>query len=102
MLERAVVARDQLAHRGVIVAQHVQELFRLGRLREGGEAAQIAEENRYVCAVSAQELLSVVRGDELGHLRRDEARELAALAFDRFEQPRIRDRDCRLFGEEPD
>src|SRR5213075_2975305 len=49
-----------------------------------------------------QKLLSVLRGNELRHLRREEAGELTTLALDGVDQPRIGDRDRRLLGKELD
>ena len=49
-------------------------------------------------AVAGQQLLAPLAGDEVGHLRREEARQLHALAVKRGEQPRIGDRDRRLIG----
>ena len=43
--------------------------------------------------------LAVVAREQLGDLRRDEARELGALSLDPLEQPRVRDRYRRLVGE---
>src|SRR5207248_6482858 len=43
-------------------------------------------------------LLAILRGHELGHLRRNEARELGSLALDRLEQPGVRSGDRRLVG----
>ena len=99
MLERPFVTRDQLAERPVVLPQHVDQLLGRSRFGESGEAAQVAEQARDVRAVPGQELLAVVAGDELGHLRRDEPGQLRALPLDRIDQARVRDRDRRLVGE---
>src|SRR3972149_2162244 len=54
VLEGATVLDDQAAHLRVVLAQHVQQLFRLRRLGEGGEATQAAEDGRHDAAVAAQ------------------------------------------------
>ena len=67
-------ARISSPHRGVVLAQHAHHLLGLGGLREGGEAAQV--ENTTV--ISRRWLLQRVVGaaadDQLGELRREEAR----------------------------
>src|SRR6266487_3671598 len=65
MLERALVARDELPERGVVLAQHIEEVFGSCRLRECREVADIAEEAGDVRAVPRQKLLTIGRGDEL-------------------------------------
>ena len=83
----------------MVLAQHVEQLLRLGRLGEAGEPAQVAEQAGDVGAVAGEQLLSLVGGDELGHLRGDEPGQLATLALDGVEQAGILDRDCGLVGE---
>ena len=62
----------------MIFAQHVHRLFRLGGLGERGEAAQVAEHHRDLAAVAGeQRVMAVVGGDQLRHLRREEALQLA-------------------------
>src|SRR5205823_1167303 len=69
VLERAAVGGNQLAERLVVRTQHLEQLLRRSRLREGREAAKIAEQARDVRTVTGQQLLTVLRGDELRDLR---------------------------------
>jgi hypothetical protein len=52
--------------------------------------------------VAGEQPFALLGGDELGDLGREEARELLPLTLDGVEQPRVRDRDCRLVGERRD
>ena len=102
VLERAAVGRDQLADRLVVRAQHLEQLLRRGRLGERREAAEIGEQAGDVRAVAREQLLALLRGDERGHLRREEAGQLGPLPLHGVEQPRVGDRDGRLVGERRD
>ena len=99
VLERSAVGRKQLSDQLVIGPQHLEVFLGRGGLCEGGEATEVAEEAGDVGAVAREQLLSVVRGDQLGDLRRDEPGKLRALPLDRLECPRVRDRDRGLVGE---
>jgi len=95
------VLRDQLADECVVVAKHFEQLFGSRGLCEGREAAQVAEENGDVGAVTGQKPFAVLAGQQLRDARRNETRQLRPLSFHRVEQPRVRDRDRRLIGERP-
>jgi hypothetical protein len=99
VLERASVLSDELAECGVVVAQDVEELLGRRGLGERGEAAQVEEEARDVRAMAGQELLAALARDQLGHLGRQESRELGALPLDGPDQARVRQRDRGLVGE---
>ena len=99
VLERPFVGRDEVADHSVVLAEDVEQLFGGGRLGEGGEAAQIAEETRDVGPVPGQESFTFIARDQLCNLRRDEASELRPLPLDRLHQARVRDRDRGLVGE---
>ena len=86
----------------MVLAQHVKEFLGRGCLGECSEAAQVAEEAGDVGAVAGEQLLAFLAGDELCHLRREEAGELGSLSLDRVEQARVRDRDRGLVGERLD
>ena len=83
----------------MILAEHLELLLGRGRFGERREAAQVAEEAGDVGPVAGEKLLARVGGDELGNLRREEARQLRPLPLDGVDQPRVRDRDRRLIGE---
>ena len=53
-LERARELRDALAHRGVVLGERRHHLFGLEALGEGGEAAQVGEEDGDQLALRAQ------------------------------------------------
>ena len=78
-LEGAVVRKDQLAHLGVVLAEHAHHLLGLGRLGEGGEASQVEEHDGDLAPVGLQGIVGAARHDELGELRREEALEAAEL-----------------------
>ena len=102
VFERPAVDGDQLADHLVIRTEHLEQLFGRGRLGERREAPEVGEETGDVGAVAGEQLLALLRGDERGNLRRDEARQLRALPLHGIEQPRVGDRDGRLVGERPD
>ena len=73
--ERAAVVEDRLAHLGQVAVQRLDHALRFERLREAGEAAQVAEHDRRLAAHAA-EPDAVSRGQDLVDDRlRDEARE---------------------------
>jgi hypothetical protein len=59
VLERPLELDDSAADRAVVLAQNAEQLLGLGRLGEGGEAAQVAEDGRDRPAVAGQELFTV-------------------------------------------
>src|SRR6516162_4864462 len=75
MLQRALEAVDLLAETAVVVLQHGDDVLGLGALGERGEAAQVAEHDRYIAAVAFQERVVAGRHHELGDLRRQKALE---------------------------
>ena len=72
-LERAVEAVDEVAERGVVLAQHGHDVLRLHGLGEAREAAQVAEDDGDLATVAAQEGVVAGRDHELRELRRQEA-----------------------------
>ena len=61
VLERAARSHDFLAHRVLIRAEQAKGLFRLGRLAERGEAAQVAEHDGDLASVAGEEDLAFSR-----------------------------------------
>ena len=47
------MVEDQRAHRGVVFAEHPHHLLGLGRLGEGGEAAQVEEDDGDLAPVAS-------------------------------------------------
>ena len=86
VLERAGVLDDDLAHRGVVLAQHAEDLLGLSRLAERREAAEIGKHRRRDPAVAREELLAFGGGDERRDLGREEPAQLLLLALDRPQQ----------------
>ena len=74
-LERALVGEDQAAHLGVVLAEHAHDLLRLGGLREGGEAAQVEEDDGHLAPMGLERILGAAGHDQLGELGREEALE---------------------------
>jgi hypothetical protein len=99
VLERAPVSGDQLARRGVVLADHVDELLGLGGLRERREPAEVEEDDRDVRPVAGEELPALIARDQRGDRGREEPRELGLLALDCLEELRVRDCDRALVGE---
>jgi hypothetical protein len=99
VLEGPLVSNHELACSGVILGKNVDELLRLGCLRKGRESAEVEVHDCDVGAMAGQDLPAVLARDELSDLGRNEAGELGALPLDRFEEPRVRDRDRGLVGE---
>jgi len=102
VLKRPPAGGDQLAEQLVVGAKHLEQLLRRSGLGEGREAAKVGEEAGNVGAVTGEQLLALLRGDERGDLRRDEAGQLRPLPLDGVDQACIRDRDRRLVGERLD
>jgi len=101
VLERPAVGRDQLPECLVVRAQHFEQLLRRSGLGERREAAEVTEEAGDIGPVAGEQLLTLLRRDELRDLRRDEARQLRPLALDGVDQPCVGNRDRRLVGEGP-
>ena len=80
---------DPGAHRGVVLAQHVEQLLGLGGLGEGRVAAEVAEHGRHRTPVAGEQPLPVRRAHQRGHLRREEPRQLLALPLHRGQEPRV-------------
>src|SRR5499426_3504752 len=78
-LQRTLVLEDELAHLRVILAKDSHDLLGLGRLREGGEAAQVEEYYRDLPPVRLEGVVGASRHDELGELGGEEALEPAEL-----------------------
>ena len=72
-VERPLVAVDEIAERGVVLAEHQHQVLGLDGLGERREAAQVAEHDRDLLPVALEERLVARRHDELGDLRRQEA-----------------------------
>ena len=70
--QRALEPEDQVAERVVVLLQHAHHLLRLARLRERGEAAQVAEDHDDLAPVAGQERLVAGVHDQLGQLRAEE------------------------------
>src|SRR5215216_575813 len=71
-LQGSFIAKDELAHRLVVLTQHRHHFFRLGDLGETGKAADVAEHHRHFPAMTLQQI-GFGRGDEFGDLRCQEA-----------------------------
>ena len=71
------MGQNQSAHLGVVLAEHAHHLFRLGRLGEGGEPAQVEEHHGDVAPVALERILGAAGDDQLGELWREEALEPA-------------------------
>jgi hypothetical protein len=62
---------DELAHGTVVIAQHTEDLLRLGRLSEGGEAAQIAEGDGDLAAMAFAPCSLVISAATCGDRKRE-------------------------------
>src|SRR5258706_14224464 len=93
MLENPAMRDDELSHCAVVLAQDSEDLLGFGLLGESGEPAQITEADRDRAPVAFEQLRTFLARDEMPDLRREEARELRALPFHRFEKLHVRDRD---------
>ena len=77
-LERSLIAVDQRAQRFVIVVEDAHHLLGLGRLGEGGEAAQIAKQHADLAPVAFEQARRVAAGrHHIGDLRRQKTLEAA-------------------------
>ena len=59
----------------MVLAEDGHDLFRLGRLGEGGEAAQVREDDGHLATVCPEGILGPALDDRVGELRREEAAE---------------------------
>jgi hypothetical protein len=75
----------------MVLAQKIEDLLGLGGLSEGGVAAQIAEHDDDLAAVTFKNALVTLRDDELGELRREKPLQspYAALFLDLLGDPRF-------------
>ncbi len=64
---------DELPHRLVVLAEDAHHLFRLRRLGEAGEAAEVQEHHGDLAAVGAERVVGAAGHDQLGQLGREEA-----------------------------
>ena len=62
LIERALILTDQRPQRAVVLVQEVEHLLGLGRLHEGGVAAQIAEHDDDLAAMAFKDLLVALLG----------------------------------------
>ena len=76
-LQRPLEFEDQLAQLRVELAQNTHHLLGLRRLRECGEASQVAEHDRDLAPMALEHALVVARDDDVGELRRQESQEPA-------------------------
>ena len=76
LLQRAAVGLDEAAHLLVVAAQHAHHLLGLGGVREGGEAAQVEDDDGDLAPVRGERIVHVAGDDALGQMRREEALEL--------------------------
>jgi hypothetical protein len=60
------VIEDQPAHLAVVLAEDGHDLFRLGRLGEGGEAAQVREDDGHLATVCPEGILGPALDDRGG------------------------------------
>ena len=84
MLDRALEFMNDGADAGVILAQDVHDLFRLGSLGKSGKSAQVAKDHGDVAAVTVENAIVARRQDQLGHLRGQKPLQ-AVHAFDLLE-----------------
>ena len=88
VFERPSVLDDERTHQPVVRPQESEDLFGLGRLREGGEVAKVAEHRGDLPPMPRQQRLAVVARHQRRHLGRQEAGELRPLPVDRGQQVR--------------
>ena len=69
MVERPLELTDEGSQRAVVFAQEIENLLGLGRLGEGGVAAQIAEHDDDLAAVAFENFFIALRDDQLSKLR---------------------------------
>src|SRR5438874_3676585 len=65
VIERAFKARHNRPERSVVVAQERHDLFRLGALGEGCEAADVAEYDDNLAAMALKDALVALSDDEV-------------------------------------
>ena len=63
----------------MILAQDPHDLLGLGGFREGGEPAEIEEDDRHLAAVGLEGIVGSSADDQLGEVRREEALQPAQL-----------------------
>ena len=91
LVDGAVVREDDLRHLGEVLAQHGRHLLGFEPLGDGGEAAQVGEEDGDQTPTRAQAPLVTPADDRPQDVRREEAREpplLALLAHEVLEHGR--------------
>src|SRR6516164_5243362 len=71
LIERPLVLADERPERSVVLAQAIEDLLRLGSLREGGVAAQVAEHDDNLAAMAFEDFFITVRDDQFGELGRE-------------------------------
>src|SRR5712692_11363528 len=76
-LEGPLRGQDQLAHGGVVLAQHRHDFLGLGGLGKSREAAEVEEDHGDLAPVAFERILRAAGDDHLGELGREEALELA-------------------------
>ena len=76
-LQRAFVLQDQFAHLSMIFAKHPHDFLRLRGFGEGGEAAQVQEDDGDFAPVGLERIFGAAGDDQLGELRREKALEAA-------------------------
>src|ERR1041384_5964334 len=70
MVESALVARHNRPERGVVDAQQGHDLFRLGALGEGGEAADVAEHDDDLATMTFEDAFVAMGYDQVCQLWR--------------------------------
>ena len=76
LLQRAAVGLDELPHHLVVAAQQAHDLLGLGGVGEGGESAQVEDDDGDLAPVCRERIVHVAGHDALGQMRREEALEL--------------------------
>jgi hypothetical protein len=77
VVDRALDAGDDRAHRGVVVLEQRHDLLGLGALGKPGKAAQVAEHDNDLAAMAFEDPVVALRDDEVGELRREKAAQFA-------------------------
>ena len=60
--------QDEAPHLGMVGAEHVRDLFGLGRLRKGGEAPQIEEDDANLASVRSKRIRGATGEDGVRQL----------------------------------
>ena len=74
VLERAPVAHDLLAHRGLVRAEQRERFLRLGCLTERGVPTEVAEHDSDLATMAGEKRIAFGGRHKLGDLRRKEPR----------------------------